>query len=509
MVLYKVVNVESDHNDPMFNAFPMRRGAGPTLSAVKQNCAALHSLNPMGPEGYHWRVCVEDRPPAGSSERTFSWWYIQDERARLPVKEAYQSELAQFFAPPRPVQTSADSAAKVAKGAFKSLGKAMSSAVVGAADGIENQGPVVNVVAFKLIDMIKLQDDFHQKHRGSSRRVSTASSVGTPLSSIRSMHPSAAPSSQRGATPPSATHAQQRVPAYSPAPLRVPATHKPRVSQPGVAAHRPVPPPRAPPGQDASLLDFGASSGAGARTANHLHHVSSSPALFQAGAAAAPPPPPSNETRAQKLKREYEQKKKKSNRVWDEIDERWVEVQPGAAATRGTTSAPPGASTPANQSQKPVKKEVGIKLDPSSAVGKSKNVQDAVNKRVNDMQKSQQKAVEEIRHREAAKKSDDAEEDTARKQLEPRIKAWSEEHGKKKQLRALLASLHTILWPDAKWTPITLGDILDDSKCKRAFHKASRVVHPDKTSSLDAPKRFLAKRIFDALSQAKAAMDNN
>merc|ERR1711937_978779 len=109
------------------------------------------------------------------------------------------------------------------------------------------------------------------------------------------------------------------------------------------------------------------------------------------------------------------------------------------------------------------------------------------------MQESQQKALQEIRQREQQKKKDEVEEDAVRKKLEPKIKAWSEEHGKKKQLRALLGSLHTILWPEAKWKPVSLGDILHDNKCKRCFHKASRVVHPDKTGDLDPEKRFLAK----------------
>jgi len=52
-----------------------------------------------------------------------------------------------------------------------------------------------------------------------------------------------------------------------------------------------------------------------------------------------------------------------------------------------------------------------------------------------------------------------------------------------------------------------LGDLLEDGKVKRAFHKASRVVHPDKTHHLPADQRFLAKRIFDALSQAKTEFD--
>ena len=218
---------------------------------------------------------------------------------------------------------------------------------------------------------------------------------------------------------------------------------------------------------------------------------------------AAPAASFQNETRAERLKREYAQKQQKANRVWDDVDQRWVEVDPKAGVKSGTQSAPPQPSVQSNG-----KKVVGIKLDASSAVGKSATVQAAVHSRVNEMKQSQQKAVAEIREREMKKQASDQEEDEVRKRLEPMIKKWSEEHGKKKQLRALLASLHTILWPGANWKQMTIGDLLDDSKVKKAFHKASRVVHPDKTGDLDAEKRFLAKRIFDALSQAKTDFDN-
>ena len=115
--------------------------------------------------------------------------------------------------------------------------------------------------------------------------------------------------------------------------------------------------------------------------------------------------------------------------------------------------------------------------------------------------------MKEVRERELKKKQSEAAEDDVRQKLEPKIKIWSEEHGKKKQLRALLSSLHTVLWQGAKWKPISLGDILDASKCKRCYHKATLVVHPDKTGSLNPEQRFLAKRIFDALTQAKNEFD--
>ena len=410
---------------------------------------------------------------ATKSAPMFSWWDIQDENARLPVKEASLSQIEQMFMPGRSSSSSSgstDSAAKAAKGALKNLGKAM-GAVAGGSD-TNDHGPRVSVVAFKLLDLVKMNDDFVKKH--GSEKVSSA----MPAAAHRA--PARAPAAARPAARPQARPQPTATPARA-QPARTPAA-RPRPQQP---AARP---------QEASLMDFGPSPTAGATKHGGLHHASSSPASFTA----VNP----NETRAERLKREYAAKKQKANRVWDDVDQRWVEVDAKAGVKPATSSAPPTAATST------AKKTVGISLDARNAVGKSHSVQAAVHKRVNEMKESQQKAVEEIRQREAQKKVAEAEEDAVRKRLEPKIKAWSEEHGKKKQLRALIGTLHTILWPDAKWKPVSLGDILDDSKCKKFYHKASRVVHPDKTGDLDAEKRFLAKRIFDALSQAKTEFDN-
>jgi len=452
----------------------------------------LHGLNHLGPEGYHWRVCVEDKPipgDSGSSEKSqFSWWDIQDENAVLPMKTATQSQLSKFFRKAKgghaggsELGDGVDAAAKAAKGAFKSFGKAVTSAVAGT-DAASDSGPPVTVIAFKLLDLVKMHDDFSHKNHGRGGHIPQPSVAAAPA-------PRPAPRQQHRPAP--SAHTTARSPAHA-------APHQQQRRSP----QAPVPA-RKPSSQEASLMDFGDSGSATTSASHSMHHSASSPASFgsQQRQQAVNP----NETRAEKLKREYAQKKQHSNRVWDDIDQRWVEVDPKAVSTtRATKSAPPGAD--AVDPNK--KKAIGISLDPSNAAGKSATVQHAVNKRVNEMKQSQAKAVEEIRLREAKKKSDEAEEDTVRRRLEPKIKAWSEEHGQKKQLRALLATLHTILWPGANWKQVSIGDLLDDSKLKRCFHKASRVVHPDKTHHLNPEQRFLAKRIFDALSQAKRAYDD-
>jgi hypothetical protein len=48
--------------------------------------------------------------------------------------------------------------------------------------------------------------------------------------------------------------------------------------------------------------------------------------------------------------------------------------------------------------------------------------------------------------------------------VETKIGAWSEENGKKKDLRDLVSTLHIILWPEASWNSVRVDDILDDNK---------------------------------------------
>jgi len=509
-VLYKVVNSASDGNNGLYNAFQMPRSNGVTLISVKQHCTALNNLNYLGAEGFHWRVCIEDKqpPPSTTVKYPFSWWDIQDEKARLPVKEYSMSQVDSMFMPSISSESSDSSLSKSTKVTLKGLGKAMNAMASAVEGSSADNGPRVPVIAFKLLDLVRMHDAFTEKHGGrkeiqtgtmgksfrrrppSSRSSTSANSAPAPpthtrvsSTSLRAAAPhhqptAAAPHHQPTArpTPPSARrHTQVPAPRHTQAPAtrhtQAPAT---RHTQAPGARHTPT----------SNLMDFG-------------HPVPSTPNVNT-------PSPYSNETRAERLKREYAQKKQKANRIWDDVDQRWVEVDPKAGVKQGSQSAPPQPIAPSSS-----KKVKGIKLDPANAIGKSASVQAGVHARVNNMKQSQQQAVQEIRQREAKKAASDAEEDEARKRLEPKIKKWSEEHGKKKQLRALIASLHTILWTGANWKQMSIGDLLNDAKVKKAFYKASRVVHPDKTGDLDAEKRFLAKRIFDALSQAKTEFDNS
>ena len=62
--------------------------------------------------------------------------------------------------------------------------------------------------------------------------------------------------------------------------------------------------------------------------------------------------------------------------------------------------------------------------------------------------------------------------------VDERINAWKT--GKEGNLRALLASLDTVLWEGNGWKKVGMGELLMPNKCKIAYMKGIAKVHPDK-----------------------------
>lgn len=488
IVLYRISNNAESKISPLYNAFevPRNRDGSITLSVIKRHCTALRYINDSGPDGYHWRVRVDDR--AGKSKGEYTWWDIKDEHARLPIKENVPvSELERMFMPDTgsSIEQSLRPVTTAASGAFSRLNKAM-NAVANTVDGGPSRQESeyetrISVVAFKLLDLVKLKHDFeinHPKKRSipsvNGHHVAPPPRHPAPTP-IPARTPQAAPTAPQRTTQPAANRASpaRKPRTKSSGPLRPPPTKQ---SQSRTAQQKP----------DQPLMDF--------MDAKPTLHKSNSLPIN---------PTKSNVSRAQKLKQDYEKQAKKQNRVWDEVDQRWVVVDHGTPVQKGSVAAPPSSKP------QPKKANVkGITIDANNARGKSAAVQSAVMQRVDDLKNAQNKALNEHKQREAKLKASEEEEDLVRKKLEPKIKAWSEEHGKKKQLRALLASLHLILWEDSGWKKVCLGDVLDEKKARRVYLKATLKVHPDKTRDLDAEKRFIAKRVFDALSQAMKEFDN-
>ncbi|XP_044754346.1 cyclin-G-associated kinase isoform X2 [Coccinella septempunctata] len=79
-----------------------------------------------------------------------------------------------------------------------------------------------------------------------------------------------------------------------------------------------------------------------------------------------------------------------------------------------------------------------------------------------------------------------------------KILDWTE--GKKGNIRALLCSLHTVLWEGAKWNKCDMHQLVTAADVKKAYRRACLAVHPDKQTGTE--NENLAKLIFMELNNA-------
>ncbi|CAH1644154.1 unnamed protein product [Spodoptera littoralis] len=86
-----------------------------------------------------------------------------------------------------------------------------------------------------------------------------------------------------------------------------------------------------------------------------------------------------------------------------------------------------------------------------------------------------------------------------------KIHEWTE--GKKANIRALLCSLHTVVWEDCRWTRCDMSQLVTPADVKRNYRKACLAVHPDK--QMGTPNENIAKMIFMELNNAWSDFEND
>ncbi|TNM88247.1 hypothetical protein fugu_006468 [Takifugu bimaculatus] len=88
------------------------------------------------------------------------------------------------------------------------------------------------------------------------------------------------------------------------------------------------------------------------------------------------------------------------------------------------------------------------------------------------------------------------------KEMDPekiKILDWIE--GKERNIRALLSTMHTVLWEgETRWKPVGMADLVTPEQVKKVYRKAVLVVHPDKATG--KPYEQYAKMIFMELNDA-------
>ena len=64
--------------------------------------------------------------------------------------------------------------------------------------------------------------------------------------------------------------------------------------------------------------------------------------------------------------------------------------------------------------------------------------------------------------------------------LSLKVMEWTE--GKKKNIRALICSLHAIIWDGCKWNECGMHQLVQPNDVKKMYRKACLAVHPDKVN---------------------------
>ncbi|XP_039489806.1 cyclin-G-associated kinase [Drosophila santomea] len=86
-----------------------------------------------------------------------------------------------------------------------------------------------------------------------------------------------------------------------------------------------------------------------------------------------------------------------------------------------------------------------------------------------------------------------------------RIMEWTD--GKKNNIRALLCSMHTVLWDNAKWQRCEMSSMVAPTEVKKAYRRACLAVHPDKHNGTENEE--IAKLIFMELNNAWTDFEND
>ncbi|KAL4805947.1 hypothetical protein BDV18DRAFT_14999 [Aspergillus unguis] len=119
-------------------------------------------------------------------------------------------------------------------------------------------------------------------------------------------------------------------------------------------------------------------------------------------------------------------------------------------------------------------------------------------------------AVNRLREANQAAERSDEEKFALTDSVDARLQAWK--GGKQDNLRALLGSLDTVLWPEANWKKINMSELIMPNKVKIQYMKGIAKVHPDKIpTDATTEQRMIAGAVFGVLNEAwdKFKAENN
>lgn len=111
-------------------------------------------------------------------------------------------------------------------------------------------------------------------------------------------------------------------------------------------------------------------------------------------------------------------------------------------------------------------------------------------------------ALNRVREANEAAEAEEAERHALKDAVEARLAAWK--GGKEANIRALIASLDTVLWPELGWQKVGMHELVTPAQVKVRYTKAIAKLHPDKLNARNTTleQRMIANGVFGSLNDA-------
>lgn len=94
--------------------------------------------------------------------------------------------------------------------------------------------------------------------------------------------------------------------------------------------------------------------------------------------------------------------------------------------------------------------------------------------------RAEEAAVQRVRADTAAANAEDAARLSLKDAIDARVAAWKA--GKDTNVRALVASLDSVVWPELGWKKVGMHELITDAQVKKGYTRAIARLHPDKVS---------------------------
>eukprot|EP00898_Chlorokybus_atmophyticus_P002911 jgi/Chlat1/3620/Chrsp237S03619 len=82
------------------------------------------------------------------------------------------------------------------------------------------------------------------------------------------------------------------------------------------------------------------------------------------------------------------------------------------------------------------------------------------------------------------------------------IKLWGNKN--KNNIRAMLGSLHDVLWEGSGWKPVMITELISTDAVKKVYRRSNLVIHPDKVAQrgCTVEQQFIAEQVFNLMQGA-------